>query len=185
MSENKPLFEVLTGQHCTCLYKCTLFDNREVRYGTSRRSQDTTFVLMAAAFAKSITICDKAVYYYRKRPDSAFNTISHETLPDLAAGFDEKTRFVLSHLTPNEHSRAYVIHITNARLETLYALVNGFDYNREEIDHIDSLIRSLRCFPWVDELARESLPVRILLKHRVCLPDRVPEPLWGPIDPAS
>ena len=182
LSEYRPLFEVLTAEHWSCLYKRTLFDNGEVRYGTTRRDQDTTFLLKAAAFAKHITICDEAVYYYQRRSGSAFNTITHEALPDLTAAFDEKMCFVLAHLPGDEHSRAYVLYKTNIRLKTFYFLVKGFDYSKEETEHLDSLIRSLRRFPWVDELARESLPVRILLEHRVCLPNHVFKLPWDRID---
>ena len=71
------------------------------------------------------------------------------------------------------------------RLQILYSLAKGFDYDKEEIDHINSLIKSLRRFQWVDELARESLPVRVLLEQHVCLPNRVARPLWDPIDPGA
>lgn len=62
---------IFSDEHPTAIYKRTLFDKYDLCYGTSRRAQDTTFLLKAAYFAKSIKLIYNTFYYYKITQDSA------------------------------------------------------------------------------------------------------------------
>ena len=70
MADGMPLYSMLHYEHQTLLFKRVLLD-KETKYGTSANAADTVFLLRLCHAPRSISIEDRAVYYYLKRTDSA------------------------------------------------------------------------------------------------------------------
>ena len=78
LKKGVPLYCVFAAEHQSAIYSRSLFLERNVRYGTSAKGQDTTFQLEACFVVQGEAICynallleDRAVYYYVQRPGSA------------------------------------------------------------------------------------------------------------------
>jgi glycosyltransferase involved in cell wall biosynthesis len=178
LSLNRPLFVLFTYEHWTGLYRKELFENKEVHYGSTRRDQDTRFLLGVCSFAKNIILCDDALYYYRRRSDSAFNTIARSSLADLAKSFDEQMDCILSLHAEDKYSENYVLNMINRRMMIFFSLKNGFRYEPDEIAFLNSIMKTLRRFPGWDNLKKKSLSVRILMEYQICLPNGVFKLPW-------
>ena len=109
--KKKPLLFSFTYEHTTAIYKRTLFSDSGIRYGTFTNAEDRYFLLKVCYTAKSITIVDEAVYYYRLRSGSttgiytvrrAMNELqSLEKSLDLLSGEpfgEEQTAYIISRL---------------------------------------------------------------------------------------
>ena len=185
MALNKPLYTLFISDHWSGLYRHELFQNPDVRYGSTRRSEDTFFLLAVCTYTNNITICDEALYYYCQRPDSAVHTIDHISLTDQSKAFDDLMCFLSSHHETDNHSQDYVIKQANKRLKVFYSIKKGFKYDPDEIAFLDSIMETLRRFPCVDELKRKSLPIRVLMDCQICLPKTINMSPWDQFDPAA
>ena len=70
LSENRPLYTAFTYEHTCALYHRGLFTDAGVRYGTSRNSEDITFLLRCCYQTNDLVFEESAIYYYVQREGS-------------------------------------------------------------------------------------------------------------------
>ena len=85
-----PLFCVFTTEHTTAIYHRHLFDDAAVRYGTTCNAQDTTFLLRVCLKQPTITLENRAIYYYIHRKASATFSFSKKRAFEELYSFQEK-----------------------------------------------------------------------------------------------
>ena len=173
LKENIPMYVLFTYEHTTGLYRRELFVDTDVRYASTRRFPDTFFLNTVCTYAKTITFCDDALYYYCQRSDSAMNSIDYTALADQAKTFDEQMCWITSHLEGDDYLHDYVLMQVNGKLRVFYTLKKGIKYESDDIAFLNSLMETLRRYPELNELKKKSLPVRILMECQICLPDGV------------
>ena len=66
-----PLYNGFTYEHQSAIFKASLFEDENVRYGSSRVAQDVTFLLKVCYDTTSIAFQEEAIYYYRRREGAA------------------------------------------------------------------------------------------------------------------
>lgn len=81
-------------EHWTAIYRRDFLNEHGLRYGLSRLSQDTTFLLKIAAYLKNIELVDEAVYYYFQRSDSVIHTYDSKRYYALLHALEERIDFV-------------------------------------------------------------------------------------------
>lgn len=81
-------------EHWTAIYRRDFLNEHGLRYGLSRLSQDTTFLLKIAAYFKNIELVDEAVYYYFQRSDSVIHTYDSKRYYALLHALEERIDFV-------------------------------------------------------------------------------------------
>ncbi|MBQ9022279.1 MAG: glycosyltransferase family 2 protein [Eggerthellaceae bacterium] len=105
---NIPLFCRFSGDHWTAIYHNRLFEDEGVRYGTTRKSQDTTFTLRVCLCSEDIVLEPRAEYFYCfQRLGSAINTSSLQRFYNEIAGLDEKIDALLDRGI-DSHAYAYL-----------------------------------------------------------------------------
>lgn len=90
MYQNRPLYRKFSGDHCTALYRRSLFEDGSVRYGKTKVGEDTTFTLRVGLHTEDIVLEPRAEYFYCKREGSAKNTSAVCRFYEELAGLDEK-----------------------------------------------------------------------------------------------
>ena len=73
LSEGRPLYTAFTYEHQSAIYKSSLFDDGEARYGSTRTTQDMTFLLRVCHRTDDIVLEPRARYFYVQREGSAMH----------------------------------------------------------------------------------------------------------------
>ncbi len=82
------------AEHWSAIYKRDFLNEHGIRYGLSRLSQDTTFLLKVAAYMENIELVDEAVYYYIQRGDSIIHSYGTKRFYALLLALEERIDFV-------------------------------------------------------------------------------------------
>lgn len=97
LAAGKPLFELLTYQHTSVLIARRILRDGNIRFGTSRCGEDTTFLLRLCSIEASFGICGTSgAYHYVQRTDSHMHRWNEQQLKWRLDGFKEKVDFLLS-----------------------------------------------------------------------------------------
>ena len=64
MAENSRLYRWFSSEHQTALFRHSLLDDREARYGTGKIAEDVLFLFKACSRTNDIVFDDGAVYFY-------------------------------------------------------------------------------------------------------------------------
>lgn len=94
LKRNWPLYNGFTYEHQSAIFKASLFEDENVRYGSSRMAQDVTFLLIVCSNTNSIAFAEAATYYYRGREGAATSSYT--------------LRRAVAHLLSMEESIAYL-----------------------------------------------------------------------------
>ena len=102
--EDAPLYRSFTCEHQSAIYRRRLFADGGARYGSTRNSEDITFLLRCCYQTEDIVLEEAATYYYVQHPGSAVHgTGAERTYAELDAlaesidflgekGFDDEAR---------------------------------------------------------------------------------------------
>ena len=165
----KPLFCLFTYQHQSALYRRAFVMDKAIRYGTSRRSQDTTFLLKSCHRAGRFDVEETAEYYFSERNDSLMHDSHPHTLERMLHAFQEQMDYIVDNMADEDEASQYVISLVNYDLR----LYNFFSKKEECREAADSFIIGLReqvlRFPRLEELKSESFVARVLCDYGVAL----------------
>lgn len=81
-------------EHWSAIYKRNFIIQNGIRYGTSRISQDTTFLIRAAAYVPKIELNEEAVYYYMQREGSTIHKYDLKRFYDSLDALSEQIDFI-------------------------------------------------------------------------------------------
>lgn len=176
LEERKPLYLVFTYEHQSAIYRREMLIANDVRYGTSRRAQDTTFLLAACMHANRFALAQEARYHFCERSDSAMHTMNTGMLVAVADAFREHVDVFMSVDTRKEDEKKYLLSIVNTylreplRYEGLDSGNGQEDANKAVQEFAKEMEKQIKRLPFYEELAEKSFSIQALLKYGVVLP---------------
>ena len=169
---DKPLFCLFNYQHQSAIYRRAFVMDNNIRYGTSRRTQDTTFLLKACHRAERFDLEDTAEYHFCEHNNSLMHDTNPHTLKRMLHGFQEQMDYIVETMADEDKVSEFV------KWQVYYALrlCNYFSRKQgcvEAANHfaIDLRQQVLR-FPQLENLKNESFIVRVLCDYGVALSHR-------------
>ena len=170
MKGGKSLYLLFRSEHQSAIYKRTTILSTNSRYGSSRRAQDTTFLLQICSQANTFSIVDEAHYYYCVRSDSAMHTLEKSRLEGSLQSVIEKVDYVMHNLVYDQYSMEYL----GARF--LDTIREGWRYRntpsmQEDLSRFTKVLQStwLR-LPDREKLTCKSFSLSALEEHCCLLP---------------
>ena len=165
----KPLFCLFRYQHQSALYRRTFLLDNAIRYGTSRRAQDTTFLLKACHKAKRFDIEETVKYCFCERNDSLMHDTNPHTLERLFHGFQEQMDYMVDNMADEDDASQYVAGQVHYNLR-LCNFLRQKQVCKETCDgFIVGLREQLFRFPQLEKLKNESFIVRAMCDYGVAL----------------
>ena len=168
----EPLFVLFRYQHKTAIYRRAFVKYNDIRYGSSRRAQDITFLLKACHKAKSFGLEETAEYYFCERSGSLMHDTNPRTLERSLHAFQEQMDYIVGNMADEDYASLYV----SVRLSYNLRLCNywgkrqecGDAANRFAIGFREQVLR----FPQLEKLESEAFIVRVLCDYGVALARR-------------
>ena len=174
----KPLYTLFTYEHHNALYCRRLIIDSGVRYGSSRRSQDTTFLLQVCSNARKFGFAEAARYHFCERSNSAMHRKDRQMLIGLIDAFKEQADYVIHRLSGDPYACGYLL----VSLQGCIRESARFFTQQGDQDHVDHIIDSLREFvselPYHHRLQEQSFSVRALQEYQVLLPSMIYKSPW-------
>ena len=162
LSNKAPLYSLFRYEHQSALYRRQMIIDNNVRYGTTRRAQDTTFLLYVCPHCNKFDIVNEAKYYYCENQQSVVHSLDPSMLRQLIDAYKEKVDYVVNNLYEPPHSDTYISLMTSIMIMNLYRFGG-----KEGIDEIRSYIESLPCS---ESLQKRFFPARALVLYHEVLP---------------
>ena len=165
----KPLFFLFSYEHQSALYRRAFIMDNAVRFGTSRRAEDITFLLKACHKALRFNLEETAEYCFFERKDSLTHETSPCTLEKVLHGFQEQMDYIVDNMK-NEY---YVPEYVSKRVNHHIKLCNYFGKIQECKESANRFLIGLReqvfRFPQLEKLKKESFIVCVLCDYGVAL----------------
>lgn len=166
----KPLYLLFGNEHQTAVYRCETVLNKKVGYGTSKRGEDTLFLLRICSQTDSFGLENAAHYYYCERPDGAINSINALQLQGHLQSIGDRIEYVLNNLNTDVWSKEYL------KNKFLFSIKEGWRYRKssEGKDYLLGYKKNLRDLfmrlPYHKELAENSYSLYALEEYEEILP---------------
>ena len=170
LSIGMPLFNAFTHEHQSAIYRNELIRSTNVKYGLSRRGEDSTFLLQVCSQAKSFSIVDEACYYYCERESSAIQTMSAHTLDGLIQSTHEQADYVIRELSCNDWAKKRMEDRFMYVLRELDRYFDSADSKRDLSSTINNLRQEWLRLPFHDDSVKNVFPLYALQEHGCLLP---------------
>ena len=170
MKKNAPLWTCFRYEHWSAIYHRDLFLDVSVRYGSSRVSEDTIFLLKVGSVTNDIVIENNAKYYYVKRPHSGIQTYDIDRFNNILIGLKGK-RDALASQGENKYVRNYF----DSHLPWLFNEISKCleteklspQESKKIINRLDSVLRTL---PHYDMHMKKTPEYSLLINHGIRIP---------------
>ena len=166
----KPLYLLFANEHHTAIFKRETVINKNARYGTSTRGEDTLFLLKICSQTDSFGLENDAQYYYCERPNGAISIMNPAQLDGHLRSTKDVVAYLLKKPLNDSWSKDYI------RRRFLYSLKEAWRYkkNSEMRAPLLNYTRELRNLfvrlPYHKELAEQTYSLRVLEEYEVILP---------------
>ena len=178
MAMGKPLYSVFSYEHQAAIYRHELLIRSGARYGTSRNSEDTTFLLRVCLAAESIAFEERAVYCYSEREGSLDRVFTAQRLKEGRLAYREMAESLLPQRAKDLWMYDYMAQQVLHWLKLLVKTEQG--ESKEAICETRNAFREeLLSSPLAFSLAERNASVYAFLQDNV---DLVPDPYgsqWG------
>ncbi len=166
----KPLYMSFYSEHQSAVYRRDFILAQMVRYGTSRKAEDHTFLLAACFKAQSISFADDALYYYCEHPGSITHTPNAENLHGTVRAIRERIDFILREMPGDAWAPEYLQ--TKFHFALRETLRYRTDPAAEELlaKYTSDLGVEFGRLPFNEAMAERSYSLRCLQNHGICLP---------------
>ena len=168
----KPLFRLFSYQHQSALYRRAFLMENSIRYGTSRRAQDTTFLLKVCHRAERFDFEENAEYYFCERNDSLMHDKDSHTLERMLHGFQEQMDYVVDSMTDEDDASWYVVDRVHYDIRLCNYLSKRQECREAANRFIIDLREQMLRFPQLEKLKSVSFIVCVLCDYRVALANR-------------
>ena len=170
LSMGIPLISSFTYEHPSAIYRHELIRSANVRYGLSRRGEDSTFLLQICSQAKSFSIVEAARYHYCQHLEGIIHTVDASVLSALLQSVHEQVDYALGGISRDDWVKKYM---ENRFLYVLKELGKLYDNPILETTFSDTmkLLRNewLR-LPFHIDSARNFFPLYAMQEHGCLLP---------------
>ena len=171
LQEGKSLFRLFTYQHQSAIYRRLLLEKYGIRYGTSRKAQDTTFLLKVCHRAKTFNIEESAEYYHCERSGSVMHNMRPHILKAQLHAFSEQMDYIVENMLGEKDLVYYMAGQVSMNLQ----LVAYYGRNMDCADSVYPFVHGVRGqllrLPTadVDKLKGENYVIKALCDHEVAL----------------
>lgn len=181
----RSLYYLFRYEHLSAIYHKSLFEDGTVKYGSSRCSEDSLFLLRVCTHTDDIVFETNAKYYYVQREGSLWHT-SNETrfFADLDS-MDEKMDYLLSHVQVDDDMYGYIA-AKGHRYWMNYMIACARDaiLNRIRTEYENRLMDTFKRLPkrTSDKPLQDTIFRRALIEYGVLLPNVAEIPNEGKKD---
>ena len=150
LEKGDPLCNLFTYNHWTAIFKREWIMHSGARYGTSRNSQDTTFLLQVCFGNPMIAFEDRAIYFYVARKGSRVHDYSPERLQYQLDAWREQTDFLNSSCADEKLACArqskelYLL----LRVQAAFAVQASWDKSPEKTMAAEAFLQQLLQMAW-------------------------------------
>ena len=172
LESGMPLYVLFTYQHQSAIYRRDFLVENHIRYGNSRRGQDTTFLLKACHKAVRFGFGENAEYHYCEQNNSLVHNIHPYMFGWKLLALREKMDYIVECMVGDEWVSQYIAARVNYELG-FYAHSRKRSGCRKESEGFLAGVREevLR-FPQLEKLKRESFPIYVLCEYGIGLASR-------------
>ena len=171
LQKGKSLFCLFTYQHTSAIYRRLLLEKYGIRYGTSRRAQDDTFLLKVCHRAMHFGFEECAEYHQCERADSLMHDMHPHTLERMLHAFSEQMDYIVE----NMHGERYVTNYVSGQVVYLLRLVAYYGKNADRADSVLPFVHSVRSqllrlsAADVERIKDESFTIKVLCNYEKAL----------------
>jgi len=176
IKKGMPLYTAFTYEHWSAIYHKRLFSDGEARYGVTRHSQDTLFLLRVCSKTENIVLSEKAKYFFCCRNDSAMHRVAEKGLEDLTLSIEAIVNFFSLCSSNDDYACIYVLNRLNYYLCIFYT--SRKHTHQRKNDLIERIRSSIRRLPFSKMLRDRSYSILLLLDYGICLPNDVYSLPW-------
>ena len=171
LSNGKPLWILFRDCHHGVLYRRTLFDDEQVRYGSTSMSEDSLFLLKVGHKTNSMVFLEKdhPCYYRVQNLKSLTNNFSNEdSLNELIKGIHEILKYI-EYETDTDDELKYVIHKI-LYLLSIHRYVSSYGTDTH-ISHnfLKALRKEAKSFPGIELIKDKNYIIKSLVDFEVNL----------------
>ena len=170
LSMGIPLISSFTYEHQSAIYRHELIRSANVRYGLSRRGEDSTFLLQICSQAKSFSIVEAARYHYCQHLEGIIHTVDASMLSALLQSVHEQVDYALRGISRDDWVKKYM---ENRFLYVLKELGKFYDNPILETTFSDTMKRLRNEWirlPFHIDSARNFFPLYAMQEHGCLLP---------------
>lgn len=169
LKNGTPLYRLFRWEHQSGLYRREMILRCGAYYGSTRRGEDSTFLLRACCAAESFQVCKAAVYYYCERSESELNHFSGSALKEQNKAVREQLEFLQSRGMNDDFALEYLYNRIFFYLQVLarYAVLPGMQENVQE--SMLELKQIVETTPYGEELAKRKCVIDGLLTYETNL----------------
>ena len=161
------IYQLFSYEHWTAIYRREFLIENHIRYGLTRNSQDTTFLLRVGKAAKSILLEDRAIYCYVSRENSRMHDFTRSRLENELAAFGDIMEEMRSCDADHYSFYRYMIGKIHYELCIHTALLERDDCEADWF--FRELKRQVSEFPQIEQFAEMSAVIRAFLVYDVNL----------------
>ena len=161
----RQIYDMFSYPHWTAIYRRDFLLENGIRYGMTRNSQDTTFLLRAGKAAKSIAFEDRAIYNYVSRDDSRMHDFTRARLQNELDAFDDLMREMR---TADDRQYNFYHYISGKihYLLTLHAVMRVKSESETEAEWFLARLREKVVeLPWIDQIMEKNQTVRTFVLY--------------------
>ena len=169
LESGKPLYVLFAYEHPSAIYRRDFLIKNNIRYGISRRGEDTTFLLKACHKAVRFGFGENAEYHYVEWTDSLVHDMHPHTFERRLHALRERMDYIVESMASEE----LVSHYVTSRVNYDIRLSAHYRKNPECLNEAEGFIKGVRAevlrFPQLAKSKRESFPVRVLCDYGIGL----------------
>ena len=163
-----PLFLLYTYEHHVSLYRREMVVKNNLTYGTTKRSQDTTFLLKVCSEAKSFDFEEKAKYHFCEKSTSAMHQLNEASILGVIYSLDEQIEYFKGKNIEKKYVNEYIKIRCLAALRELSRYENDTNIEKDKV--LDELISIIKKCPSYQELKENNPSIKALIDYKEVLP---------------
>ena len=164
------LYRLFTYQHHSALYRRALLEAYGIRYGESRRAQDTTFLLKVCHRATRFDLEESARYFFCENMSSLMHDTRPHTMQRTLDGLREKTDYILEQMPDDPDVVPYLKVLYDYLIQLGYSFAQREEHREAVKAFREKLREQMLRMPELPRLKKQSIPVRVLLEEDRLLP---------------
>ena len=163
LRKGEQIYDLFSYNHWTAIYRRDYLLENGIRYGLTRNSQDTTFLLRAGKAAKSIAFEDRAIYSYVSRDGSRMRDFTRARLQNELDAFDDQMREMR---TADDRQNSFYKYIIG-RIQYLLRIHAAMRVKSEsEAEWFFARLREKVVeLPWIDQVIKNNQTVRAFVLY--------------------
>lgn len=157
------IYDLFSYNHWTAIYRRAFLIENNIRYGLTRNSQDTTFLLRVGKAVQNICFEDHAIYNYVSRDHSRMRDFTHVRLQNELDAFDDQIEEMK---TGDDEQYSFYKYIIGKMQYLLRIHATLQMQNETEAKwFLTALREKLLALPWINQITDINQTVRAFMLY--------------------